>query len=257
MTEQVASAIREAQLVLIGIGEEFDAKRSLKKNEEFLRVTEGIRNEWLLPYIEKYFLTFLSAEYVEIYRKLADCLQQKNYFVISLCQDGMIRQVGLDETRITEPCGTYEKMQCAEVCHKELHDIPDGFMEQIELLVKGKIQEEDLEQPVCPVCGKPLVFNRVETENYIEEGYLENWQKYRLWLQGTVNKKLCVLELGVGMKYPTVIRWPFEKVVFFNQKSVLYRVHSKLFQMTEELKERGYGICSSPIEFLKELQKHF
>lgn len=257
MTEQVASAIRQAQMVLIGIGEEFDAKRSLKKNEDFLRVINNIKQEWLLPYIEKYFLTFLGAEYRKGYNSLAECLQSKNYFVISLCQDGMIRQSALDVERITEPCGTYEKLQCSEACHKELYEVPDSFMEQIRLLIEGKIQEEDIQQPVCPVCGKPLVFNRVEEANYIEDGYLEKWQKYRLWLQGTVNKKLCVLELGVGMKYPTVIRWPFEKVVFFNQKSVLYRVHSKLYQMTEELKERGYGICCSPIDFLEELQKHY
>ena len=109
----------------------------------------------------------------------------------------------------------------------------------------------------CPDCGKPLEFNLVETANYNENGYLEKWQKYKLWLQGTVNKKLCVLELGVGMKYPTVIRWPFEKVVYFNQKAELFRVHSKLYQMTEEIKDKGFGICSKPVDFVKELYNKF
>ena len=76
------------------------------------------------------------------------------------------------------------------------------------------------------------------------------WEKYMKWLQGTVNRKLCVLELGVGMLYPTVIRWPFEKVVYFNQKSNIFRIHSKLYQLTEEIKDRGYKIEKKPMDFL-------
>ena len=79
------------------------------------------------------------------------------------------------------------------------------------------------------------------------------WQIYNKWLQGTINKKLCILELGVGMRFPTVIRWPFEKVTYFNQKATLFRVHSKLYQITEEIKDRSFGIESDPMEILKEL----
>ena len=58
------------------------------------------------------------------------------------------------------------------------------------------------------------------------------------YLQGTINKKVCLLEIGVGMKYPSVIRWPFEKITFYNQKSELFRVHSRLYQISEEIKDR-------------------
>ena len=95
-----------------------------------------------------------------------------------------------------------------------------------------------------------MVYNNIKVQNYVEEGYLELWNRYKKWLQGTVNRKLCVLELGVGMKYPSVIRWPFEKIVFFNQKSSFFRVHSKLYQLTEEISERGYKIKEKPIDFL-------
>ena len=84
----------------------------------------------------------------------------------------------------------------------------------------------------------------------MEEGYLEQWNKYMRWLQGTVNKRLCVLELGVGMQYPTVIRWPFERVTFINEKSSMFRIHSKLYHLTEEIKGRGYKIQEKPIDFL-------
>ena len=257
MIEHVKKSVSEAQLVLVGIGEEFEIKRYIKKNETYQKLINSVKNEWLIPYIEKALINEVKDKYLNIYKDLAHCLENKNYFIISLCQDGLIKLPGLDSDRIVEPCGTYEKAQCSEGCHNELYDIPTEFIEQVELLIKSEISENEIKSPLCPVCGKPLIPNRVEADNYIEEGYLSKWQKYKLWLQGPVNKKLCVLELGVGMKYPTVIRWPFEKVVYFNQKAELFRVHSKLYQMTEEIKEKGHGICSSPTDFVKELSNKF
>ena len=58
------------------------------------------------------------------------------------------------------------------------------------------------------------------------------------------------MELGVGMEYPTVIRFPFEKIVYYNQKSFLYRVHSKLYQIGEEISGRGTGMQADAIEFM-------
>ena len=104
---------------------------------------------------------------------------------------------------------------------------------------------------------KFLVFNNIDAEKYNEEGYLRKWMIYKKWLQGTVNKNLCILELGVGMNYPSVIRWPFEKIAFYNQKSELFRVHSRLYQITEEIKDRGYGICQKPEDFIRELSNTF
>ena len=68
-----------------------------------------------------------------------------------------------------------------------------------------------------------------------------------------MNHKLLVLELGVGMQFPSVIRWPFEKVVFFNQKAFLCRVNEKLYQLTEELAGKGCGISMNAIDWLKQL----
>lgn len=257
MIDQVAKSICEAQMVLVGIGEEFDAKKLLKNDEEYCKISKNVQNDWILPYIQKAILSKADKECKEAYKNLARCLEKKNYFVLSLCQDGYIRESGLDTERIVEPCGTYEKLQCIDGCHNDLYEVPNEIMEQVALFIKGDLQEADLIQPVCPICGKPLVFNQVDTENYIENGYLSKWQKYKLWLQGTVNRKLCVLELGVGMRFPSVIRWPFEKIVFFNQKAELFRVHSKLYQITEEIKEKGYGISYRPIEFIKELSNKF
>ena len=92
-----------------------------------------------------------------------------------------------------------------------------------------------------------------KTEQLTPAGYEEkDWQRYMKWLQGILNRKLCILELGAGMEAPQVIRFAFEKITFFNQKAYLYRVHSKFPQLTEELKGRGCSVAMHPAELLKE-----
>ena len=71
-------------------------------------------------------------------------------------------------------------------------------------------------------------------------------------VQRTINKKICIIELGVGMKYPTIIRWPFEKIAFCNNKASFVRIHSYLYQLSEELNGKGISVEADPIKFLSE-----
>ncbi len=79
-----------------------------------------------------------------------------------------------------------------------------------------------------PSLRRLLTSNTIEAEYYIEEGYLPRWNRYQEWLAQTLNRKLLILELGVGFRTPTVIRWPFEKTVFFNRRADMYRVNRKV-----------------------------
>ncbi|MBD5471977.1 MAG: hypothetical protein HDR20_03460 [Lachnospiraceae bacterium] len=249
--EHIISKINEAELVLVGLGEELDLTRQIR--EDACALSDADRS--LAPFFKKNMLDKIQHQNGEVYDNLAKCLKDKNYFIVSVCMDGTIQNSSLNKERIVEPCGNYERMQCSEKCTSDLYELPQEFLDRL----KDKVQEEDKNNtlPICPHCKKPLVFNNVEAENYVEEGYMAQWMLYKKWLQGTVNKNVCILELGVGMKYPTVIRWPFEKIAFFNQKSEMFRVHSRLYQMAEEIRDRGYGICQSPEDFLKELSNGF
>lgn len=257
MIDHIAEKIREADLVLIGLGEELDVFNSCKTDLPSYTANEWGESSWMLPFADKVIVDELAEEKRQCYVDLAACLENKNYFIVTLCQDGMIHTGNLKEERIVEPCGGYEKLQCSKACSADLYELPENLMGQVKAFLKKDSQIPVPKEPLCPKCGSSLVFNSVNASCYVEEGYLEKWMDYKKWLQGTVNKKVCLLELGVGMKYPSVIRWPFEKIVFFNQKAELFRVHTRLYQMSEEIKGRGQGIKQSPEEFLKELSKAF
>lgn len=80
----------------------------------------------------------------------------------------------------------------------------------------------------------------------------ESWQAYLKWLGFTLNRHLLVLELGVGFDAPMIIRFPFEKTVFLNQKSKMYRVHPTFPQVTAEIGERGTPLQADPLTLFEE-----
>lgn len=106
---------------------------------------------------------------------------------------------------------------------------------------------------VVAPCGSDRSGNVVTNEDYDESCYLSQWQYYRNWLTSTIGKKLCILELGVGMAYPSVIRMPFERTVLYNQKSSMIRIHSKLAQVPEEIQGRSICYDENPVKFLNTL----
>lgn len=78
------------------------------------------------------------------------------------------------------------------------------------------------------------------------------WDKYLKWLTGTLNKSLLTLELGVSLKYPQIIRWPFEKIVFLNEKAFLTRVNEKIPQIGAEISGKGEAIKENCVKWLIE-----
>lgn len=254
--QEIKERIENAQMLLIGIGEELDLYRSVERSEEYKSLQEKVKNKELLPFLLSDMVRRRLPERAVFYEELKTLIGTKNCFIVSVCQDDAIVSSGLDMGRVVTPCGGFRALQCPDACTEELY--PFGItspklQDQLEQYQRGGLTEDGITLPVCPHCGKTLVFNSVKAGNYIEAGYLSQWALYTKWLQGTLNRELCILELGVGMAYPTVIRWPFEKTAFINQKAYLYRVHSSLYQITEEVAGKAEGICAQPMEFLKEL----
>lgn len=248
--------MQDAELVLVGIGEEFGSKMSsmseIPELAEAIAIAEANAElKWLRPYMEAVYVRYYKDDKKKAaYDILEQLLSEKNYFVVSLRTDDAIYYTGLNKDKIVSPCGGYRFLQCEDGCDDKIQEIEEDLLENLYRCIKDGGDMKSIHAPRCPVCGKKMVFNQKSTPNYVEAGYLEQWNQYTRWLLGTVNKKVCVLELGVGMQFPNIIRWPFEKIVYFNQKATMFRIHSKLYQLSEEIKDRSYKIEEKPIDFL-------
>lgn len=250
-------SIKTAQKVLIGIGEEFNERfeeigRFPKLASALNEVDANPALAWTVPFLEKLYLEQAGDDSrTEAYRRLYELVKDKDYFIITTCIDGHIQRAGFDSERIVAPCGSYELLQCRAGCCGKLYPAQD-FMRPVRQAVMDGAGLACLVQPVCPECGAPLVFNNiVSAESYDEAGYRPQWEQYTRWLQLTLNRELCIAELGVGMGLPNMIRWPFEKIAFYNQKSSFFRVNGSIWQMTEELKNKGISIGMDAVDFLR------
>lgn len=254
--QEIREKIRGAELVLVGLGEGFQYGWGALVNDDRYReiereVGDEERYVWIVPFLQKMILRRVREDrWDRAYHALKALLADKNYFVVSLCIDDYLYGAGLDEDRLVTPCGGFRRMQCDQNCAGELYEMPEDTYEAVLQYYRGELPLTDLKEPVCAKCGGKLRFNQLGVERYAQEGYLGQWNAYTKWLQGTVNKKLCVLELGVGMSYPGIIRFPFEKMVYYNQKAFLYRVHPRLYQLGEEIADRSSGIAENPVDFL-------
>ena len=81
----------------------------------------------------------------------------------------------------------------------------------------------------------------------------ENWRDYMKWLSFTLNRQLLVIELGAGFGNPMIIRFPFEKTVYLNQKSKMYRVHPVFPHVTAEIGDRGFSVPADPLDLFAEV----
>lgn len=256
----LSEKIADADMVLVGVGEEFNEDFSdIGKFPQLMSALEEVDInqllEWTVPFLEHRFLIeHHDGRLVEAYRNLYEIVRDKNYFVVTTCIDENIKKAAFDTERLVEPCGNHEMLQCSGKCSSELYPARD-FSDLVGQAILDGVGLDSLEIPKCPNCGEPLAYNNILCEqNYVEEGYQKQWQKYTKWLQMTLNRKLCVLELGVGLNLPNIIRWPFEKIAFYNQKASFFRINASSYQMTEKLSDKGISIGMNAVDFLREYE---
>ena len=213
---EVMEKIKEAQKVLIGIGKEW-ALRDDEKDIRFCHLTDPSQAD-------------LEAAYEALY----DLIKEKDYYIVTTLTDGAVYEMPFDKNRIVAPCGNIHWRQCSKACTKDIWE-------------EGEVPDD-----ICPHCKAPLTGNTLKAETYIEEGYLPRWKDYMKWQTGTINRSLVILELGEGFSTPTVMRWPFEKIIYFNQKSKLYRINENFYQLPKEAEERGVSVHENSVRWMLE-----
>lgn len=264
MDREIIQKIKDADMVLVGIGEEFEEQRYLRAvdgyDSAFAYLKEN-QMEWAGPALKRALLQEDGQSLSMAFEALNNLIKEKNYFILTTVSNDMIWESSLNAERIVAPCGGSRWKQCPEGCPEGLTEITSYEWEVLkgqllELKAASGEQKEpqnmqfDLGLGCCPACGKPYVLNNIYCEHYNENSYLPQWQLYTKWLQGTLNRKLCVLELGAGMRFPNIIRWPFEKAAYFNQKASFIRVNENLYQLSEELGEKGISVPQNAVDLL-------
>lgn len=135
--------------------------------------------------------------------------------------------------------GSYSKLQCKEACHNKLYDNAELVEKMIEQTDSDlKIPAELV--PICPICGEKMEVNLRKDAYFVQD---DSWYKqnesYGDFIDTMKDKKVVLLELGVGFNTPSIIRFPFEQMTIQNEQWNLVRMNKEEAATWYELDDKS------------------
>lgn len=191
-------------------------------------------NGWTSP-AQKwgYFFTHLDMvrrwpeEQCDVYRMLRKLVSrfEERWFVRTSNADGFFVKNGFDEGRVATPQGGYRYLQCLRKCRLgavvESGPLVDAAMPFVHPVRQVLLDERLV--PKCQFCGGEMTLC-VRGGRYFNEAPF--WEMERRWErfleevesgseseQDSGSVSVVILELGVGLNTPAVLRWPNEDLV--------------------------------------------
>ena len=174
-----------------------------------------------------------------LYKNIYELVKNKSYFVITTNVDDQFEKAGFEKNKIFATQGSYSKLQCSEACHNKLYDDTE--------LVNRMIEETDCNLkiptnlvPICPVCKERMEVNLRKDAYFVQD---ENWYKqskaYEDFVNNAKDKKVILLELGVGFNTPIIIRFPFEQMTMQNKNWNLVRINKDNVITWNDIEEKS------------------
>ena len=222
--------IAEADHVIIGAGAGLSAAAGLEYSGEAF---EHEFREWILRYgiTDLYSSSFYPFETEEerwaywakhiwfaryqpeakpLYRQILSLVEDKDYFVITTNVDGQFEKAGFDTQRIFATQGDYAFFQPADGSPKELYPNKQWVEQTLPAIHDCRIPTQLI--PHTPD-GKLVAMNLRCDDTFVEDKHwYEQADRYSQFIEKSYDKRLLLLEFGVGFNTPVIIRFPFERM---------------------------------------------
>ena len=276
--EQIRSAARylqEADYVLIGAGAglstaaglTYSGKRFQDNFKEFIEkygmqdmysagfYPFGTEEERWAYWCRHSYVNRIEPPAMPLYEQLFAMVKDKDYFVLTTNVDHQFQKAGFQNERIFATQGDYGRIQCMKGCHPKTYDAVSMFTQMNQAQKDCKIPSYMV--PRCPVCGGPMVMNLRCDQYFVEdEAWNQAAENYGRYLKQLKKGNVLLLELGVGFNTPSIIRFPFEKMVRENKNVNLVRLNLDEAVIPESFGKRGIGINRDLCESLDDIRKN-
>ena len=176
-----------------------------------------------------------------LYKELYEIVKNKEYFVITTNVDHQFYKAGFAGERIFATQGDYGEIQCQKGCHQKVYNAEKLF-KNMDSQRKDCMIPTGL-VPKCPVCGGKMAMH-LRCDNYFveDEAWHEAADRYAGFLEKSKDKKVVLLELGVGFNTPVIIRFPFEELVRQHASYSLIRLNRDEAVVPESFGKQAVGI---------------
>lgn len=173
-----------------------------------------------------------------VYRKLLDLVKNKDYFVLTTNVDHCFQKAGFEKERLFYTQGDYGLFQCSTPCHRRTYDNEETVLKMVEEQKDMRVPSELV--PRCPKCGEPMAMNLRSDDTFVEDlGWNEAASRYVNFMQTHANKKLLLLELGVGSNTPAIIKYPFWKLTAQNPNATYVCVNFGEAECPKQIEDRA------------------
>ena len=202
-------------------------------------------------------LAGINADHTPLHKVLLDMLKNKEIFCLSTNADGQFEKAGLSKEKIFTTQGDYFHIQCAKGCHQKTYDAIKLFKQMDEARRDCLIPHYMV--PKCPICGGRMNMN-LRIDNYFVED--EDWhlaqRRFAQFLDTALKskKKFCLLEVGVGFNTPTIIRFPFERLVKKYDNCYLVRLNLNEAVIPSSIKDKCVGINADMAKSINDLSNN-
>ncbi len=165
-----------------------------------------------------------------LYQKLRKVVDGKDYFVITTNVDGQFEMAGFDTKRIFATQGDYCYFQPATGSPKELYHNREWVERVLPTIHDCSIPSELI--PRTPD-GQPVSMNLRCDDTFVEDHHWhQQAQRYRDFVLTASEKRLLLLEFGVGFNTPVIIRFPFEQMAAEFPDTTLVRFNRDFTQLS-------------------------
>ena len=193
------------------------------------------------------YMNNIGMKGTKLYKQIYELVKEKEYFVITTNVDEQFYKSGFDSYKIFAVQGSYRMLQCSKACHDKLYDATELVKKMLSQTTNLKVPTELV--PKCPVCGEKMEVNLRKDAYFVQD---ENWyrqaKRYEDFIDSNSNKKVLLLEMGVGFNTPGIIRIPFEQMVQENNNWKLARfnkdysgtyldINEKIISFQEDINE--------------------
>ncbi|KAL4898980.1 hypothetical protein BDW74DRAFT_171824 [Aspergillus multicolor] len=141
-------------------------------------------------------------------------------FVRTSNADGLFVANGFQPSRVSTPQGQYAYLQCFATCRREAVFPSAPFLNAALPHLDPTTQElTDISKiPSCKYCGGELTLCVRGGDYFNDSPFQGQEREYTRFLEHVSfeierGKKAVVLELGVGLNTPSILRWPNEELV--------------------------------------------
>ncbi|RCW63145.1 Sir2 silent information regulator family NAD-dependent deacetylase [Saliterribacillus persicus] len=183
----------------------------------------------------------------KLYEDLVELVANKKYFIISTNVESQFEKAGFPSEKVFQIQGDYGYLQCEKGCHDKLYENESLVTTMINKTSRCQIPSNLV--PRCPICGGPMDVNLRKNAFFVQD---ESWHasdnRYKKFLQESIGKKIVYIELGVGFNTPGIIRYPFERMTYHNERATLIRLNKDHPECFEE--NRG-----KTISFTEDMQQ--